>query len=167
MKNVFFIILLIFPLISTAQQIDVKSTKGTARFVYFDGTEGTFSDISATVHFNLNDASKGSISGSVNVSTIDTKNKLRNKHLKEHKYFDVENYPAMTFESTTISEKEGVFTIKGKLTIKETTREVTFKAGTEDNKLLLATYIYGLDFDVAVSKKREKTGIEVYVTLPL
>jgi polyisoprenoid-binding protein YceI len=167
MKNLFFVFLLLFPLISSAQQFDIETTKGTASFTYFDGTEGTFSGVSAVVHFDLSDLSKGSVSGTVNVSTLDTKNKLRNKHLKEKKYFDAENYPTMSFESSSISEKDGVFTIKGNLTIKNTTKEVIFKAGTEDDKLLLVTYIYGLDFDVAVSKKREKTGIEVYVTLPI
>lgn len=154
-------------MVLSAQSFDFQTKKGTVDFTYDGDTKGTLGEVSATVNFDISDLSKGSISGSVNVSTLDTKNKLRNKHLKGKNFFDIENYPTMTFESTSISEKDGVFTINGNLTIKSTTKEVSFKGANEDDKLLLAAYIYGLDFDVAVGKKREKTGIEVFVTIPM
>lgn len=168
MNRIFFIFLMIFPLIASAQNFDVKTNSGTVKFTYEEGTKGTLGDVSATVKFDISDLSKGSISGSVNVSTLDTQNKLRNKHLKGEKFFDVENYPTMTFESTSISDDgDGVYTIKGKLKIKTTEKEVIFKATNSDGKLLFAAFIYGLDFDVAVGKKREKTGIEIFVEIPM
>ncbi|MFK7785078.1 MAG: YceI family protein [Crocinitomicaceae bacterium] len=167
MNRIFFLLLITFPMSASAQSFDIQTKKGTVDFTYDEDTKGTLGAVSATVNFDLSDLSKGSISGSVNVSTLDTKNKLRNKHLKGKSYFDVENYPTMTFESSSISEKDGVFTIKGKLTIKSTIKEVSFKGANKDGKLVLAAFIYGLDFDVAVGKKREKTGIEVFVTIPM
>lgn len=167
MNRLFFILLIIFPMIATAQSFNVSTQEGTVNFTYDKGTKGTLGDVSARVRFNVSDLSKGSISGSVNVSTLDTKNKLRNKHLKGKDYFDIENYPKMTFESTSISEKSGIFTIKGKLKIKTTEKAVTFKAVNKNGKLIFTTSIYGSDFDVAVSKKREKTKIDIAVVIPI
>ena len=158
---------MVFPLIASAQSVNVNTKKGTVNFTYDRSTKGTLGDVSATVKFDVSDLSKGSISGSVNVSTLDTKNNMRNKHLKGKDYFDSEKYPKMTFKSTSISETGGVFSIKGKLKIKTTEKEVTFNAINEDGKLLLTTVIYGLDYNVAISKKREKTKIEISVVIPM
>ena len=167
MYRIFFIFLMIFPMIASAQSFNVETKKGTVNFTYDEGTKGTLGDVSATIKFDVIDLSKGSISGTVNVSTLDTKNGMRNKHLKGEDYFDSENYPTMTFESTSISESGGVFTIKGKLKIKTTEKEVIFKATNEEGKLLFTTVIYGLDYGVAISKKREKTKIEIFIEIPM
>ncbi|PHR21426.1 MAG: hypothetical protein COA38_18780 [Fluviicola sp.] len=167
MYRIFFIFLMIFPMIASAQSFNVETKKGTVNFTYDEGTKGTLGDVSATIKFDVSDLSKGSISGTVNVSTLDTKNGMRNKHLKGEDYFDSENYPTMTFESTSISESGGVFTIKGKLKIKTTEKEVIFKATNEEGKLLFTTVIYGLDYGVAISKKREKTKIEIFIEIPM
>ena len=158
---------MIFPMIASAQSFNVETKKGTVNFTYDEGTKGTLGDVSATIKFDVSDLSKGSISGTVNVSTLDTKNGMRNKHLKGEDYFDSENYPTMTFESTSISESGGVFTIKGKLKIKTTEKEVIFKATNEEGKLLFTTVIYGLDYGVAISKKREKKKIEIFIEIPM
>ena len=167
MNRILFIFLIALPTIVSAQSFDVNTKKGTVSFTYDKGTKGTLGDVSAIIKFDLSDLSKGSISGTVNVSTLDTGNKMRNKHLKGEDFFDSENYPEMTFNSTSISESGGIFYIKGKLKIKSTEKEVTFKAINDNGKLLFTTTIYGLDFDVATSKKRKKTKIEVYVVIPM
>lgn len=154
-------------MVAAAQGFDVKTNKGTVNFTYDKGTKGTLGDVSATINFDVSDLSKGSISGTVNVSTLDTKNKMRNKHLKSDDYFDIENYPTMTFRSASISEKDGAFFIKGKLKIKSTEKQTTFKAIKKDEKLIFTTTIYGLDYDVAISKKREKTKIDITVEIPM
>lgn len=167
MNRTFFLFFLLLPVFSFAQKIDFSTNQGTVEFVYADGTKGTFSDVSATVKFDLSKLSGGSISGSVDVATIDTQNKMRNKHLQAKEFFDAENYPKMTFRSTSISEEKGVFTIKGLLKIKATEKEVIFKATEQYGQLVFTTTIYGLDFDVATHNKREKTNIDVTVKLTM
>lgn len=154
-------------MIASAQSFDVTTKTGTVNFTYDKKTKGTLGDVSATIKFDVSDLSKGSILGTVNVSTLDTGNDMRNKHLKGESYFDSKNYPTMTFKSSSISESGGVFTIVGKMKIKTTVKEVTFKAVKNDGKLLFTTIIYGSDFDVAVSKKREKTKIDISVEIPM
>ncbi len=51
-------------------------------------------------------------------------------HLQSNDFFDVENYPITTFEMTSIKPTEGKFnsTITGNLTIKDSTKSITFNA---------------------------------------
>ncbi|MFT6873613.1 MAG: polyisoprenoid-binding protein YceI, partial [Roseivirga sp.] len=54
-------------------------------------------------------------------STINTGINARDKHLRKSKYFDVENYPTLSYTSTNVVRTVEGFKLLGKLTIKETT----------------------------------------------
>ena len=65
----------------------------------------------------------------VDTTSIDTKNKRRDAHLRDADFFDVEKYPAMIFEVTGASlDRPGQCAIKGALTIRGVTRPVEFPA---------------------------------------
>jgi len=76
-----------------------------------------------------------SASGSVDVDSVSTKDENRDGHLKSADFFDVENHPKITFQSTSITAvDEDTFDITGDLTILGTTKPITLKAelgGTE------------------------------------
>jgi len=60
-------------------------------------------------------------------ASVDTKEPTRDGHLRSADFFDVENYPTITFRSTAIRPAdEGVWKIDGDLTIRGVTRPVTF-----------------------------------------
>ena len=48
------------------------------------------------------------------------------KHLKSPDFFDVEKYPTATFRSTSIKKTPGGFEMTGDLTLRETTKRITF-----------------------------------------
>lgn len=61
----------------------------------------------------------------VDASSIDTNNADRDGHLKSADFFDVENFPQITFESTSMEEKDDEeYELKGILTIKGVSKEV-------------------------------------------
>ncbi len=62
----------------------------------------------------------------VQVESIDTNVKKRDKHLKSEDFFDADKYPTMTFESTKIKGTPKSFKIVGNLTMKGVTKEVQF-----------------------------------------
>ena len=63
----------------------------------------------------------------VDVTTVDTRQPDRDKDLRSPNFFDVEKYPTMTFKSTKVTKKgAGELAVTGDLTIKETTKPVTF-----------------------------------------
>jgi polyisoprenoid-binding protein YceI len=63
----------------------------------------------------------------LDVSHEDTDNHDRDADLRSPTYFDVAQYPTMTFRSTSITAKDASnFIVTGDLTIKNVTRPVTF-----------------------------------------
>lgn len=64
------------------------------------------------------------IEANIDVNSINTDDAEREKHLKAADFFDVEKFPKITFVSTSVSGTENKLKIKGKLTIKNTTKDV-------------------------------------------
>jgi polyisoprenoid-binding protein YceI len=62
-------------------------------------------------------------------ASIDTKNEQRDAHLKSADFFDAESFPEIRFVSTWAHnhDAEGNFDLTGNLTIRDVTKEVTFK----------------------------------------
>jgi hypothetical protein len=86
---------------------------------------GNFRGFSGILKFDPNDLSNASLVGSVDASTIDTDNRLRNKHLKEKEdFFNVEKYPKLKMRTTKIEKDGGNYVGYFDLTIKETTKNV-------------------------------------------
>jgi polyisoprenoid-binding protein YceI len=94
------------------------------KFKEFDGTITIGDDLASTT-----------ASGSVNVASIDTGDANRDGHLQGPEFFDGENNPQMTFQSTRIEPTgDRSFKVTGDLTIRGVTKPATFDAeigGTE------------------------------------
>lgn len=61
------------------------------------------------------------------VKTLFTDNTKRDKHLKSADYFDAEKYPLIKFRSSSVLKlASGGYEMVGNLTIKQTTKTITF-----------------------------------------
>ncbi|HEU5140494.1 MAG TPA: YceI family protein [Bacillales bacterium] len=90
--------------------------------------KGTFHDFGASVEADPADLTDANIQFTVDVSSIDTRNGDRDGHLKSGDFFNAEEYPEMTFQSTNITKKsDGEYDVTGDLTIRGTTRPATFE----------------------------------------
>lgn len=97
----------------------------TARHAMVTKVRGSFTDVSgtATTGENLADAS---ISVEIDAASVDTRNADRDGHLTSADFFDVENFPKITFTSTSVTVTgDDALTVTGDLTIKDVTRSVT------------------------------------------
>lgn len=88
--------------------------------------DGKFTEFSGTIDLNAKDFNKSKVKASINVNSIDTGVKKRDDHLRSQDFFEVAKYPSMKFISQKISGDQKKFKMTGDLTIKGTTKKVTF-----------------------------------------
>ena len=88
--------------------------------------EGLFRNFDATIVASEEDFSDAKYNVVMEIPSVDTGIEMRDNHLKNADFFDVEKYPKMTFESTS-SEKvaEGKYKVTGDLSFHGVTKPVT------------------------------------------
>jgi len=91
-------------------------------------TGGTFEGLSGTITFDPAQIANASFNVSVDAKTVDTDMEGRDNHLRKAEFFDVENYPKLSFRSTKIAttNKPDYLYMYGVLTIKNVSKEISF-----------------------------------------
>lgn len=98
----------------------------TVRHLGISNVQGDFTKVTGTVELDDQDITKSSVSITIDVSTIDTRVQMRDNDLKSEHFFNVAQFPTMTFQSTKIVKTgEGSAKMTGNLTIRGVTKEVT------------------------------------------
>lgn len=88
---------------------------------------GTFTGLSGSIQFDPKNLPGSRIDVSVDAASVNTDNTMRDDHLRENSYFDVKQYPRISFISTKItSARGGGFFVSGKLTIKNISKDISF-----------------------------------------
>ena len=120
---------------------------------------GSFNEFSAELTTDSEDFEHAAISFKAGVDSIDTGNKDRDGHLKSGDFFNAEEFPAVSFESTSFKKAKGdVYNLIGNLTLKGVTKEVELEAeygGTEKDQ-------YGnikVGFEVTGTVNRKDFGV--------
>lgn len=97
------------------------------RHMMISNVSGHFKSFDSSVETDDENIATASVSFTVNVDSISTNNEQRDGHLKSADFFDAENHPQIKFISTSLTSKGGDdYKLKGNLTIRSTTKEVTF-----------------------------------------
>lgn len=108
---------------------------------------------------------QASVEVEIDLSSVDTKDPQRDSHLRSPDFFDVVNYPTMTFRSTRVSSIDGdSFRIDGTLTLHGVTLPVVLDAVFDG----VGTDPYGgqrLGFSAAGEIDREAFGLTWNQTL--
>jgi polyisoprenoid-binding protein YceI len=87
---------------------------------------GSFREFEGEVTTVGNDFSKSVISLSMNTASVDTEIADRDAHLKSGDFFDVENFPKITFNGAGLKDLgDDLFELTGDLTIKGVTLPIT------------------------------------------
>src|SRR3979490_936723 len=69
-----------------------------------DDPSGIFRGLKGAVIFDENDLVNSKLDVTVDVSTINTGNGMKNTHAKSEKWFDAEKYPVISFTSSEITK---------------------------------------------------------------
>ncbi len=87
---------------------------------------GKFNSFDASLESEGDNFENASINFSADIDSIDTGVADRDAHLKSDDFFGAEQFPKMTFSSTSFEKvAEGTFKLTGELTIRDITKVVT------------------------------------------
>lgn len=104
---------------------------------------GHFNEFDVTIVASEEDFSDAVFELTVEVASIDTEIGMRDDHLRSADFFEVENYPEMTYKSTSIKKAgDDRYTLTGDLTLRGVTKPVAMELwyrGTIENEQSGAT----------------------------
>ena len=133
--------------------------------------KGQFNDFNGTVTTNDDTFESASVNFTAQSNSINTNNTDRDGHLKSPELFDAEQFPTLSFTSTSFTKNGEEFDVMGDLTIKGVTKQVAFKAklggiimgmyGKRVAAFELSGKINRMDFGVAWNAALEAGGVVV------
>ncbi|CAM4332019.1 YceI family protein [Zobellia roscoffensis] len=141
-------------------QTSITSAEITFRFVS-KNVDGSLSGFESKSELNLTSITNSKFKGSVNVETIKTGNFLRDWHLKGSKYFNSDDYPKISFESTKIVDTTNGFSVTGTLTLKGTSKSITINFLRKQSKLVGTTTLFSSDYGISIQKERADNKVVV------
>jgi polyisoprenoid-binding protein YceI len=101
-----------------------SSAQFTVRHMMISNVRGEFTKLSGGIAYDPADPANSSIDATIDAASINTRDAQRDGHLKSADFFDVEQFPALTFRSKGVAVRDGEGKVTGDLTIHGVTREV-------------------------------------------
>lgn len=95
-----------------------------ARHLVVSKVRGTFAEFSGKISVGENPA-ESEVDITIETTSINTQSEDRDAHLRSPDFLDVENYPQITFKSTSVSPSGDNWTLNGELTMRGVTRPVS------------------------------------------
>ena len=143
---------------------------------------GRFTDFEGTIEYNEANPDQSSVNFTIQATSVDTAEPDRDKHLRTADFFDVEQFPTITFRSTRITRRgNDTFDVTGQLTMHGVTREVVLPVahmgkakdpwGGErigfEAETTLNRKDYGLNWNAMLEAGGFLVGDEVKITLSI
>lgn len=110
---------------------NIDPAHSTAEFkvkhMMISNVKGHFSGIKGSLRLDEADSAGSYVEASIDTASISTGEPQRDTHLKSADFFDVERFPALSFQSTRVTRSgEGELKVAGDLTIHGVTKNVAF-----------------------------------------
>ena len=97
-----------------------------ARHAMVTKVRGSFNEFEGTGFFDADQPENSHLELVIQAASIDTRNADRDGHLRSNDFFDMDQYPQITFRSTSVEQADGgEYRVTGDLTIKGVTKPVT------------------------------------------
>jgi len=152
----------------------------SVRHMMISKVRGVFQNFSGTIVTGENPLDS-SVTASVEVASVNTKDEGRDNHLRTSDFFEAETHPTLEFTSTGVRVVDGDFKVDGNMTIKGITKPVTFdfefggfgtdpwgnyKAGATETTVIDRGE-FGLNWNTALETGGVLVGDKVTITLDL
>jgi polyisoprenoid-binding protein YceI len=144
----------------------------TVRHMMVSNVKGNFTKLTGTVEFDPKNLKESKVEAIIDATSIDTREPKRDAHLKSADFFDVANFPTITFRSRSIEPAgAGKYKVVGDLTMRGVTKEValdvdgptaevqmqnTFRTGAS-----ATTHVNRKDFGVSWNRALDAGGVVV------
>src|SRR5574341_1646415 len=97
----------------------------SVRHLMVSNVRGEFAKVTGTVVYDPKNLKASSVEATIDATSINTHEPKRDDHLKSPDFFDVANFPTLTFQSKRVEKAgKGKLRVRGDLTIRGVTREV-------------------------------------------
>ena len=167
-KQILSILLITVISLGFSQDFKIKSEESIIEFNYVsEEAVGTIKGVSGKIHFDLNNLSESYFETKADISSINTSNKTRDKHLNAPDYFHTDKYPYLIFKSESLKMEGSEFVLIGNISIKEITKKEEIRFTYKDNVFEGRCVIYSNDYEIKKQKTREKSKILVKISVPV
>jgi len=118
--------------------------------IKFDGGDpsGEFKGLKGAVSFNPDDLASSKFDVSIDVTTINTGNGMKNTHAKSAMWFDAEKYPTIKFTSTSITKTDAGYEANGILDMHGVQKEITIPFTFSNNTFIGSFKVNRLDYNI-------------------
>ena len=115
------------PAARTTWHMDPSHTDAgfAVRHLMISTVRGRFSDVRGHVTVTGDDFRTAEVTVTIGTASIDTREPKRDEHLRSADFFDVENFPTLTFVSRRVEPTGNGYNVTGDLTIRGVTRSVS------------------------------------------
>lgn len=159
-----------------------SSAQFSVRHMMVSNVRGEFAKVTGTVIYDPKNLKASSVEATIDATSINTHEPKRDNHLKSSDFFDVANYPTLTFKSKKLEKAgKGKLRVSGDLTIRGVTREVVLAVEGPSPEVKMgpsiksgasaSTTINRKDFGLAWNRALEAggwvVGDEVKITLEI
>ncbi|MCV7431052.1 YceI family protein [Mycolicibacterium bacteremicum] len=156
-----------------------SSVNFAVRHLVVSKVRGTFDSFTGAIVVAEDGAP--SVTATIDINSINTRNEQRDAHLKAPDFFDAEQFPTATFTSTAVRADGDDYVLDGEFTLKGVTKPVSLKlefngvnpgmghgevAGFEAS-IVLNRKDFGIDFDAPLETGGAVVGDKVTVTLEI
>jgi polyisoprenoid-binding protein YceI len=101
-------------------------------------TRGRFHALRGHLHIDEQNPANSWVEAEVEAASIDTHIKLRDAHLRSAAFFDVKQYPTISFTSTNVEHVGGQnYQVTGNLTLHGVTKPITFDVAYRGQSTLM------------------------------
>jgi polyisoprenoid-binding protein YceI len=115
---------------ATTWNVDSSHTRAgfSVKHLVISDVKGEFGKTAGKVQIDDADLSRSSVEVTIEVGSVDTRDQMRDNHIKSADFFDAARFPAITFKSTKVTPgKDGALTVTGDLTMRGVTKPVTLE----------------------------------------
>lgn len=155
-------------------KIDASHTHAqfSVRHMMVSNVRGEFTELSGEAVIDDQNLASSSVNVTIQTGSINSRDAQRDGHLRSPDFFDVVQFPTITFKSTTVAKNGDALAVTGDLTIRGVTRVVTLAVeelseaitdpwGNHRRGARASTTIDRKDFGLVWNASLDKGGVAV------